>query len=112
MDEPNTPSSALDMVLIRRWRCDHQKFIENKMAENEKLVSTIVVEMKQTAKQTIKQMMVTALKQKASLQEEIEDIADAHDMNSIQSQTVFQDLIFKVNQNIEELQMSLTRCSE
>ena len=40
VDEPNTPSSALDTVLMRRWRCDHQKFIEKKMAEYEKLFTT------------------------------------------------------------------------
>ena len=40
VDEPNTPSSALDTVLMRRWRRDHQKFIEKKMAEYEKLFTT------------------------------------------------------------------------
>ena len=53
---------------------------------------------------------MTALKQRADLQlaiSQLEEVKDEYDMNQSQSQTVFQDLISKMNQDIKFIQSTL-----
>ena len=63
-------------------------------------------------KRELKAVKMTALRQKADLQlaiSQLEEVIDEYEMNQSQSQTMFQDLISKVNQNIESIQFIMDR---
>ena len=61
-------------------------------------------------KRELKAVKMTALKQKEGLQlviSQLGEVKDEYDMNQSQSQTVSQDLISKMNQDIEYIQSKL-----
>ena len=61
-------------------------------------------------KRELKAVKMTALRQKADLQlaiSQLEEVIDEYEMNQSQSQTMFQNLISKMNQDIEYIQSTL-----
>ena len=61
-------------------------------------------------KRELKAVKMTALRQKADLQlaiSQLEEVIDEYEMNQSQSQTMFQDLISKMDHDIECIQSTL-----